>query len=57
MDKPHFYSLSKLPYDYKDLAPYISEEQLQLHHGKHHQAYVTGANAVFETPKYVPSSN
>jgi Fe-Mn family superoxide dismutase len=48
MDKPHFYSLPKLPYGYKDLAPTISEEQLQLHHEKHHQAYVTGANAVFE---------
>jgi len=48
MDKPHFYSLPKLLYGYKELTPYISEEQLQLHHEKHHQAYVTGANAVFE---------
>ncbi len=43
-----FYSLPKLPYGYKDLQPYISEEQLTLHHDKHHQAYVTGANAVLE---------
>ena len=48
MDKPHFYSLPKLPYGYKELAPFMSEEQLQLHHEKHHQAYVTGANALFE---------
>ena len=48
MDKPHFYSLPKLPYGYKELAPFVSEEQLQLHHEKHHQAYVTGANAVLE---------
>ncbi len=48
MEKPHFYSLPKLPYGYKELAPFMSEEQLQLHHEKHHQAYVTGANAVFE---------
>jgi Fe-Mn family superoxide dismutase len=48
MEKPHYYSLPKLPYGYKELAPYISEEQLQLHHEKHHQAYVTGANAAFE---------
>ena len=48
MDRPHFYSLPKLPYGYKELAPFISEEQLQLHHEKHHQAYVNGANAVFE---------
>jgi len=42
------YTLPKLPYDYKSLAPYISEDQLTLHHTKHHQAYVTGANAIFE---------
>ncbi len=43
-----FYSLPKLPYGYKDLEPYISEEQLTLHHDKHHQTYVTGANALLE---------
>ncbi|HOD35563.1 MAG TPA: superoxide dismutase [Syntrophales bacterium] len=48
MEKPHFYSLPKLSYGYKDLEPYISQEQLQIHHEKHHQAYVTGANAIFE---------
>jgi superoxide dismutase, Fe-Mn family len=42
------FSLPKLPYDYKALAPYISEEQLTLHHDKHHLAYVNGANAIFE---------
>jgi Fe-Mn family superoxide dismutase len=41
------YSLPALPYGYADLAPYISEEQLKLHHTKHHQAYVTGANNIF----------
>ena len=48
MDESRFYSLPKLPYDYTALAPHISEEQLKLHHQKHHQAYVNGANAVFE---------
>ena len=48
MENPKLYSLPKLPYDYKALAPYISEEQLTLHHTKHHQAYVTGANALLE---------
>jgi Fe-Mn family superoxide dismutase len=43
-----FYSLPKLPYDYKALAPQMSEDQLTLHHTKHHQAYVNGANALFE---------
>jgi Fe-Mn family superoxide dismutase len=48
MENPKLYSLPKLPYDYKALVPYISEEQLTLHHAKHHQAYVTGANAILE---------
>ena len=43
-----FYTLPKLPYDYKALAPYISEDLLTLHHTKHHQAYVSGANAILE---------
>ena len=41
------YALPKLPYGYKALAPAMSEEQLTLHHQKLHQAYVTGANALF----------
>jgi len=43
-----FYTLPQLPYGYKDLVPYISEEQLTIHHQKHHQAYVNGANAILE---------
>jgi len=48
MEDSRFYTLPKLPYEYTALAPYIPEEQLKLHHQKHHQAYVNGANAVFE---------
>ena len=48
MEKGKFYVLPKLPYKYKDLEPYISEEQLKIHHEKHHQGYVNGANAIFE---------
>ena len=43
-----FYLLPELPYKYNDLQPYISEEQLSIHHQKHHQAYVTAANAILE---------
>ncbi len=42
------YELPKLPYGYGDLAPCMSEEQLRLHHDKHHQTYVNGANAIME---------
>lgn len=48
MEPIKLYSLPKLPYEYTALAPDISEEQLKLHHLKHHQAYVTGANAILE---------
>jgi len=43
-----YYELPKLEYDYRDLMPYMSEEQLKVHHTKHHQAYVNGANAILK---------
>jgi len=48
METSNFYVLPKLLYEYKDLQPYMSEEQLRIHHSKHHQAYVNGANAIFQ---------
>ena len=42
------YELPPLPYAADALEPHISREQLSLHHDKHHQAYVTGANANLE---------
>lgn len=42
------YQLPELSYGYKALEPYISEKQLTIHHQKHHQGYVNGANAVLE---------
>jgi len=48
MEPTRFYVLPKLPYGYKDLEPYMSEQQLTIHHQKHHQAYVNGANAILE---------
>jgi superoxide dismutase, Fe-Mn family len=38
------FSLPPLPYDKNALAPHISAETLEYHHGKHHQAYVTKLN-------------
>jgi len=48
METGKFYVLPKLSYEYKDLAPYMSEEQLRIHHSKHHQAYVNGANTILQ---------
>jgi Fe-Mn family superoxide dismutase len=42
------YALPELPYDYAALEPYISGEIMELHHGKHHNAYVTGINTAVE---------
>jgi superoxide dismutase, Fe-Mn family len=42
------YTLPPLQYGYDALEPHISAEIMQLHHDKHHQAYVDGANAAVE---------
>ena len=38
------FELPPLPYAYDALNPYMSEQTLQFHHDKHHQAYVTALN-------------
>jgi Fe-Mn family superoxide dismutase len=38
------FELPALPYSSNRLVPYISEETLDFHHGKHHQTYVTNLN-------------
>jgi Fe-Mn family superoxide dismutase len=48
LETSKLYVLPKLPYDYGDLQPYMSKEQLTTHHDKHHQAYVNGANAILQ---------
>lgn len=42
------YTLPDLTYDYAALEPHISGRIMELHHDKHHAAYVTGANTALE---------
>jgi Fe-Mn family superoxide dismutase len=42
------YTLPDLPYDYAALEPHISGRIMELHHDKHHAAYVSGANLALE---------
>lgn len=42
------YSLPDLPYDYGALEPVYDGHVLELHHGKHHAAYVKGLNGTLE---------
>ena len=43
---PH--SLPPLPYDFAALEPHIDTQTMQIHHGKHHAAYVNNLNAALE---------
>ncbi len=42
------YTLPDLGYDFGELEPHYSGEILELHHGKHHAAYVAGANTTLD---------
>ena len=45
----NMFTLQPLPYGYNALEPFIDEETMHLHHGKHHQAYVDNLNKALET--------
>lgn len=42
------YTLPELPYDYAALEPHISAKIMELHHSRHHKAYVDGANTALD---------
>ncbi len=43
-----YYELPKLPYAYDALEPYIDARTMEIHHTKHHQAYITNLNGALE---------
>ena len=46
------FELPKLPYAKNALAPFLSEETLEYHYGKHHAAYVKKLNELIEKTKF-----
>lgn len=42
------FELPKLPYAFDALEPHIDAKTMEIHHGKHHQAYTTNLNAAIE---------
>ncbi|MEO5369889.1 MAG: superoxide dismutase [Fe] [Magnetococcus sp. DMHC-1] len=49
-------TLPPLPYDLNALAPHISRETLEFHHGKHHQTYVTNLNNLLPGTEFADKS-
>jgi superoxide dismutase, Fe-Mn family len=47
-EKPMPFTLPPLPYDVTALEPHLSKENLELHHGKHHNAYVVNLNKLLD---------
>ena len=50
------FELPSLPYANDALAPYMSSETLDFHHGKHHQTYVTNLNNILKDHELQSSS-
>ncbi|MFN7289789.1 MAG: superoxide dismutase [Pirellula sp.] len=42
------FTLPKLPYAYNAMEPHIDAQTMEIHHGKHHQAYITNLNKAIE---------
>lgn len=46
-----YFTLPELPYAYNALEPYIDEQTMKIHHGKHHKAYVDNLNKALSEKK------
>src|SRR6202162_4453374 len=47
-EKPVAFSVPPLPYSFDALEPYIDAKTMEIHHDKHHGAYVTNLNKALE---------
>ncbi|MCS7006064.1 MAG: superoxide dismutase [Thermoleophilia bacterium] len=50
------FTLPPLPYDFGALEPHIDARTMEIHHGKHHQAYVDNANKALEGTEWADRS-
>ena len=50
------FSLPALPYAHDALEPHIDTQTMQIHHGKHHQAYVDNANKALEGTEWADAA-
>ena len=51
------HTLPKLPYELNALEPHIDAKTMEIHHGKHHNAYVTNLNKAIEGKKDLESKS
>ena len=50
------FSLPNLPYPFEALEPHVDSQTMQIHHGKHHKAYVDNANKALEGTPWADKS-
>lgn len=50
------YTLPSLPYAYNALEPHVDARTMEIHHTKHHQAYINNANAALEGTEFAAHS-
>ena len=51
------FSVPALPYSFEALEPTIDAKTMEIHHDKHHAAYVTNLNAALEGTEWMRSTD